>query len=143
MVAKIPSTHDGVIKSIKFQNDEVCPVGHALIEIETEEESAAATSAPSTPAKKIEEDTSSSSSEEETPRVGRTKLDPKVEESNHKALATPAVRSIAKRHGIDISKVPATGREGRVLKEDMLAFINGKTQPKVAAETKPCPLSSS
>jgi pyruvate/2-oxoglutarate dehydrogenase complex dihydrolipoamide acyltransferase (E2) component len=37
LVAKIPSTHDGVIKSINFKNDEVCLVGHALIEIEVED----------------------------------------------------------------------------------------------------------
>jgi len=38
LVAKIPSTHDGVIKSIKFKSDEICLVGHALIEIEVEED---------------------------------------------------------------------------------------------------------
>jgi 2-oxoisovalerate dehydrogenase E2 component (dihydrolipoyl transacylase) len=124
LVAKIPSTHDGVIKSIKYKSDEICLVGHALIEIEVEEDKAAATSAP---AKKEEDSSSSSSSSDESGRVGRTKLDPKIEASNHKALATPAVRSIAKKHGIDISKVPATGKDGRVLKEDILAFINGKT----------------
>jgi pyruvate/2-oxoglutarate dehydrogenase complex dihydrolipoamide acyltransferase (E2) component len=37
LVAKIPSTHDGVIKSIKYKNDEMCLVGHALIEIEVDE----------------------------------------------------------------------------------------------------------
>ena len=42
LVAKIPSTHDGVIKSIKYKNDEICPVGKALIEVETEEEAGAA-----------------------------------------------------------------------------------------------------
>ena len=37
LVAKIPSTHDGVIKSIKYKNDEMCLVGHALIEIEVDD----------------------------------------------------------------------------------------------------------
>jgi 2-oxoisovalerate dehydrogenase E2 component (dihydrolipoyl transacylase) len=140
LVAKIPSTHDGVIKSIKYQNDEICLVGKALVEIEVEEDNqAAATSAPTEASKKASptaaaaEDTSSSSSSEETGKVGRTSLSAAVEASNNKALATPAVRSIAKRHGIDISKVPASGKDGRVLKEDILNFIDGKTFTKTPA----------
>lgn len=43
-MAKIPSTHDGVVKSIKFGNDEICLVGHALIEMEVED--GAASNAP-------------------------------------------------------------------------------------------------
>ena len=45
LVAKIPSTHDGVIKSIKYKNDDICLVGKALVEIEVEEESGTATTA--------------------------------------------------------------------------------------------------
>lgn len=134
LVAKIPSTHDGVIKSIKYKNDELCLVGHALIEIEVEDGASDATPASQT-AKKAEESSSSSSSSDESQPVGRTKLDAAVAESNNKALATPAVRSIAKKHGIDISKVPATGKDGRVLKEDILAFLNGTSKPKESATT--------
>ena len=45
-------------------------------------------------------------------------------------LATPAVRSIAKRHSVDLSKVPGTGKDGRVMKEDILNFLNGTTPAK-------------
>lgn len=35
-MAKIPSTCSGVVKSVKFEVDDVCLVGHALLEIEAE-----------------------------------------------------------------------------------------------------------
>lgn len=40
-----------------------------------------------------------------------------------KSLATPAVRRIAREAGIDINKVPATGRGGRVTASDVQNFI--------------------
>lgn len=135
-MAKIPSTHDGVIKSIKYQNDEICPVGKALIEIEVEEDgvgNAPAQAAPAQEKKPAAESSSSSSSDEGAKPVGRTPLSKAVEESNHKALATPAVRSIAKRHSVDLSKVRATGKDGRVMKEDILAYLAGGDKPKASA----------
>ena len=36
LVAKIPSTCTGVVKSVKFEVDDVCLVGHSLLEIEVE-----------------------------------------------------------------------------------------------------------
>lgn len=145
LVAKIPSTHDGVIKSINYKNDEICLVGKALIEIEVEEGGAGAPpTATSEPAKQSKKgaDTSSSSSSEESGTVGRTKLSEAIEKSNDKVLATPAVRSIAKRHGIDLKQVPSTGKEGRVLKEDILAFIEGGSKPKAADACSAIPKSA-
>lgn len=39
--------------------------------------------------------------------------------------ATPAVRGILREHGIDIKQVKGTGKHGRVLKEDVLNYIEG------------------
>jgi pyruvate/2-oxoglutarate dehydrogenase complex dihydrolipoamide acyltransferase (E2) component len=36
LVAKIPSTCTGIVKSVKFAIDDICLVGHSLLEIEVE-----------------------------------------------------------------------------------------------------------
>lgn len=41
-------------------------------------------------------------------------------------LATPAVRHLAKQHGININDIRGTGKDGRVLKEDILNFVSSK-----------------
>ncbi|MFO0872461.1 MAG: dihydrolipoamide acetyltransferase family protein [Phycisphaerales bacterium] len=49
-----------------------------------------------------------------------------------KSLATPAVRGIAKKLGVDINAVPASGRGGRVTATDVESFAQGgtATQPR-------------
>ncbi len=42
-----------------------------------------------------------------------------------KALATPAVRHIAKKNNLDINDIPGSGKDGRVTKEDVLNFLQG------------------
>ena len=47
-------------------------------------------------------------------------------------LATPAVRRIARENNIDLNVVPSTGKDGRVLKHDILNFIEGGMKPKTS-----------
>lgn len=42
-----------------------------------------------------------------------------------KAVASPAVRRLAREHNLDISKVVGSGKNGRVYKEDIQRFLNG------------------
>ncbi|GAA0542747.1 dihydrolipoyllysine-residue acetyltransferase [Rheinheimera aquimaris] len=53
--------------------------------------------------------------------------------TNGKALASPAVRRLARELNIDLAKVPGSGDKGRVYKEDVRAFAKGKTTDAASA----------
>ena len=59
-----------------------------------------------------------------------------TDENRRKVLATPAVRRIAREHDIELGNVPASGKNGRVLKEDMLRFL-GELEGEPAPKAKP------
>ncbi|MGS0468345.1 E3 binding domain-containing protein [Cobetia marina] len=54
--------------------------------------------------------------------------------------ATPAVRRLLREHALDISAIAGSGRNGRVLKEDVLAYL---ARDSVAAGTTDRPTASS
>jgi 2-oxoisovalerate dehydrogenase E2 component (dihydrolipoyl transacylase) len=45
----------------------------------------------------------------------------------HASLATPAVRHLTKEHNIDITDISGTGKDGRVLKEDVQKYASART----------------
>jgi 2-oxoisovalerate dehydrogenase E2 component (dihydrolipoyl transacylase) len=47
-----------------------------------------------------------------------------------KALASPAVRRVARELGVNIHQVKGSGKKGRVYKEDVIAFAQGEQQTK-------------
>lgn len=51
---------------------------------------------------------------------------------NGKALASPAVRRLARELNIDLSLVPGSGEKGRVYKDDVKAYANGGVASAVA-----------
>lgn len=42
------------------------------------------------------------------------------------ALCTPAVRTLSKQYGVDVNDVCGTGKDGRVLREDVLSYVAKK-----------------
>ena len=51
-----------------------------------------------------------------------------------KVLTTPAVRALARRHNLDLTQIPGTGKAGRILKEDVLRYIEGGQQAAPAQQ---------
>lgn len=52
---------------------------------------------------------------------------------------TPVVARIAAEHGIDVNQVRGSGRDGRVTKKDIMAYIDGGSPAEVVAEPELAP----
>ncbi|XP_037105331.1 lipoamide acyltransferase component of branched-chain alpha-keto acid dehydrogenase complex, mitochondrial isoform X1 [Syngnathus acus] len=106
----ITSRYDGVVTKLYYDTDDIALVGKPLVDIETE----------STSDVIQEEDVV------ETPAMAR-------EEHTHqeikglKTQATPAVRRLAMENNIKLSEVVGSGKDGRILKEDILNFLAKQT----------------
>jgi pyruvate dehydrogenase E2 component (dihydrolipoamide acetyltransferase) len=131
-LAEIPSPKTGVILRLMAREKEIVKVGQVIVVIGEKGESVAAP--PSTKPKSVgvvgelEE-----APEEAPPPEVRTEAVKPTLVSPH-ALATPAVRGLAKELGVNIDQVKGTGPEGRVLEKDVRQAAVGKEKP---AEIKP------
>jgi 2-oxoglutarate dehydrogenase E2 component (dihydrolipoamide succinyltransferase)/2-oxoisovalerate dehydrogenase E2 component (dihydrolipoyl transacylase) len=101
---EIPSPATGVLREIVIQEGETVPVGTLLARIE---------SAP--PSEVIN-------------RVGGVVVRPMEPGLEGEERHSPAVRQLAKEHGIDLAQLQGTGAGGRVTKKDVQDFIE-KHQP--------------
>ncbi|KAJ3107266.1 hypothetical protein HDU96_007955 [Phlyctochytrium bullatum] len=118
---EITSRYDGVITKLYYNAGDMARVGSPLVDIETGDDAGAEKApAPSEP--------SASAPAAPSPSAAPSEAAPVVTTSEA-VFATPAVRRLAKEKGIDLAKVTGTGRNGRILKEDVLNYVSGSTEP--------------
>ena len=133
----ITSKFDGVIKKIYYSVDETAKVGQPLVDIEIDIEDASTSSQlvdeindQDAYKKSSSEANISSSVDSFNPCDASNSAVSSNLDSYKKTLATPAVRRLAIENQINLSDVKGTGKDGRIMKEDILTFIeNGKTLP--------------
>jgi pyruvate dehydrogenase E2 component (dihydrolipoamide acetyltransferase) len=127
-VEEIPSPVTGTIKKVIVDEGTVANVGDVLVEIDAPGHNDASASS------------SESSAPAEAPKA-EVKGDSSVVEASNpdkRVLAMPSVRQYAREKDVDISQVTATGKGGRVTKEDINTFVSGGGQAAPAkAEEKP------
>ncbi|XP_062437863.1 lipoamide acyltransferase component of branched-chain alpha-keto acid dehydrogenase complex, mitochondrial [Rhea pennata] len=106
----ITSRYDGIIRKLHYSLDEIAYVGKPLVDIEIDASKGVA------PEEDVVE-TPAMSHEEHTHQ----------EIKGHKTLATPAVRRLAMENNIKLSEVVGTGKDNRILKEDILNYLAKQT----------------
>ncbi|XP_050951229.1 lipoamide acyltransferase component of branched-chain alpha-keto acid dehydrogenase complex, mitochondrial [Labeo rohita] len=125
----ITSRYDGIIRKLYYDVDSIALVGKPLVDIETDAGQVEG------PQEDVVE-TPAMSQEEHTHQ----------EIKGHKTQATPAVRRLAMENNIKLSEVVGTGKDGRILKEDILNFIARQTgailPPTPFEEIRPPPPSA-
>jgi Pyruvate/2-oxoglutarate dehydrogenase complex, dihydrolipoamide acyltransferase (E2) component, and related enzymes len=137
---EVPATHGGILKKILAKEGDVIAVGAPIAIIETSDEVEVPAAAPSDTQKEelvaaAPDNTASILSEPEVSSADVSSEDGR--------FYSPLVKSIAKEEGIsaaELSKIPGTGKEGRVTKQDMLSYLkNKKATPAQETAAAPAP----
>jgi pyruvate dehydrogenase E2 component (dihydrolipoamide acetyltransferase) len=125
-LAEIPSPRTGVILKILAKEKEIVKVGQVIVVFGEKGE---VLGAPPPKPKSVGVVGELEEAPEEVPAAA-AKVEPvKAAPVSEHALATPAVRAVAKELGVDINKVQGTGPEGRVLEKDVRQFGESKEKP--------------
>ena len=130
---QIPAPASGYLQSITKQSDEFAEVGQQIASIQVAEQPAGGDGG--------------SSSGGSAPAAGNTASAPAPAASaptssspakSGGGFVMPAAQRLLDEHKLDASQVPATGPGGRLLKEDVLAYIrNGSSRPAPAPAAPP------
>ncbi|WP_323693701.1 dihydrolipoamide acetyltransferase family protein [Staphylococcus pseudintermedius] len=132
-VVEIPSPVSGTVLEVLVEEGTVAVVGDIIVKIdapdaeEMEFKGGHSNDAPA----KVEEATEEAPQEEAAPAAQEA-----VEvDENRQVKAMPSVRKYARDNNVNIKAVNGTGKNGRITKEDVDAYLNGGGQAATAQDT--------
>jgi len=127
-VVEIPSPVDGTIKEILAEEGVTAVVGDIIVTIDAEGYEEEEAPAPAEPAKEPAQpaDTAAVKPTEETKAAST--------DAAHRVIAMPSVRKYAREKGVEISQISGSGKNGRVLKDDIDQFLTGGAPTQQAEE---------
>ncbi|CAG9536848.1 unnamed protein product [Cercopithifilaria johnstoni] len=105
----ITSRYDGIIRKLYYNIEDIAKVGTALVDIEVEGVDTV-----------TQEENLNGKVETETITAGNV-------QETRKVLATPAVRQLAREKGVNLSEITGTGHDGRILKDDVIRYVEHQT----------------
>jgi 2-oxoglutarate dehydrogenase E2 component (dihydrolipoamide succinyltransferase) len=135
--SEVPSEVSGVLVEQLFAKDDLVQVGQTIAIIETEGNSE--------PTSVIEEKViipAAVAEIEKAVEVAQAIVTPVVDFKGTEKFLSPLVKNIAKEEGISIAElesISGTGKEGRVTKEDILAYVAGRHKLPVPNSSAPKP----
>ena len=135
---EVPSSSVGIVKAIHVSPNQEVRQGMALaiIEVSGEEVAPAKPKAAAPAESKATAKPQPTASTPATP-VQTEKLTKAQEADNAKVYAGPAVRKLARELGVVLAQVKASGEHGRVMKEDVFAYVKTRlTVPQAASSSQ-------
>ena len=142
--AEIPSPAAGRLAEIRVKEGETVPVNSVVAVIAAAGEAVAEAQ---TPVATTTSEVAAGSVAAAAPAV--TSATPSAEDEDadgaddaHRQKSSPLVRRIAREHNVDITQIQGTGINGRVTKQDILAFIDSGATAAARAAAAPAPASA-
>ena len=124
--SEIPSPVAGTLSKILFNVNDVVPIGTVIALIDTGGPGSVV-EATITEIKTAEAPIPASQ------QASEIKVEPISEKTESDRFYSPLVKNIAKEEGISVSemdKIPGSGQEGRLTKNDLLAYLKTRSQPQ-------------
>lgn len=134
--SEIPAPEEGTLKKILFQEDDVVKVGDAIAIIEVEGEGQVA------PSHENKAETNLPEKSVNTESTSNSSVSKIEKQSPSGKFFSPLVRSIAEKENIsveELDKIVGSGLNDRVTKEDLLAYINNRSNTTKVEETNSQP----
>ncbi|MBP6273933.1 MAG: E3 binding domain-containing protein, partial [Acinetobacter sp.] len=135
---EVPSPSTGIVKAIHVSPNQEVRQGMALAIIEVSGEEVV----PAKPKAAVPAESKATAKPQPTASTPATpvqteKLTKAQEEDNAKVYAGPAVRKLARELGVVLAQVKASGEHGRVMKEDVFAYVKTRlTVPQAASSSQ-------
>ncbi len=149
---EVPASHSGILKEVLFNEGDVIAIGATIARIDTPDSVVAEAPAGQPAPVSVREDTETSAESaaqdlEASILAMSTRPATAPQSADGPVFAnrfySPLVQSIARQEGIsreELDRVPGTGTEGRVTKQDMLTYVqNRQTVPAPAPVATPSP----
>lgn len=140
---EVPSSVAGIVKAIHVSANQEVRQGVALATIEVSGQAAAPAAPKAQPAAATATQAAPAKPQAATtaaPSAPAEKLTKEQEAENAKVYAGPAVRKLARELGVILGQVKASGEHGRVMKDDVFAYVKARlttSQPAPSAQAAP------
>jgi 2-oxoglutarate dehydrogenase E2 component (dihydrolipoamide succinyltransferase) len=125
--SEVPSTAEGVIEEVLFNENDVVPIGTVIAKIRVGANAAVSNSQPAPAPKK--EEYEDAKVVEEIPYQPTASAKSGSSTKSAVRFYSPLVLNIAQQEGIsmaELENIPGTGQDGRVSKKDILAYVSNK-----------------
>jgi 2-oxoglutarate dehydrogenase E2 component (dihydrolipoamide succinyltransferase) len=136
VVLEVPAPANGVVREIKIQSGTVVTSGQVLAIIEEGATAGAASGASPAAAASVAKSAPGASAAKSEPAASESQAANGQTNSEAAGKLSPSVRRLVEENKLDPGAIPASGKDGRLTKSDVVDFL-GKKQSQVTDRAEP------